>query len=80
MQVVSKLVKMEFRIGRIERDGDQLVILSDPNQALKSKVYLSVDDVAGVLRAALTLPVITFLLKLPYLYIKARRTKPAKTS
>jgi len=78
MQVVSKLVKMEFRIGTVERDGDQLVIISDPRQTLRSKVYLSADDVATVIRAALTLPVITFLLKFPFLSFTSRRSKPSK--
>lgn len=78
MQVISKLIKMEFRIGSVERDGDQLVIISDPRQPLRSKVYLSADDVASVIRAAFTWPVITFLAKFPFLYFKSRRGKPAK--
>lgn len=75
MQVVSKLVKMEFKIGAIEREGDQLIIVSDPSQTLRSKVYLSPDDVAGVIRASLSWTVISYLLKYPLLYFRARRAR-----
>jgi hypothetical protein len=79
MQVVSKLVKMDFKIGSIERDEDRLVIVSDPNQTLKSKVYLTPADVAGVLRASLSWAVISYLLAFPILYFKSKRSKSSES-
>lgn len=80
MQVVSKLVKMDFKIAAIERDGEQLVIISDPNQTLKSKVYLTPEDVAGVLRASFSLAVLGYLIAFPVLYFRARRAKSKSES
>ena len=74
MQVVSKLVKMDFKVGSIERAGDTLVILSDPNQTLKSKVYVTPQDVAGMLRAALNWSVISYLITFPVLYFRSKRS------
>ncbi|HZQ08467.1 MAG TPA: hypothetical protein VFD70_17935 [Anaerolineae bacterium] len=74
MQVVSKLVKMDFKVGSIEREGDTLIIVSDPNQALKSKVYLTPQDVAGMLRAALNWSVISYVITFPLLYLKSKKS------
>lgn len=80
MQVVSKLVKMDFKIGSIEREDDKLIIVSDPNQTLKSKVYLTPADVAGVLRASLSWNVISYMLAFPFLYFKSKKKDQPKSS
>jgi hypothetical protein len=79
MQVVSKLVKMDFKIGSIEREDDRLIIVSDPQQTLKSKVYLTPADVAGVLRASLSWGVISYMLAFPILYFKSKRANQPKS-
>jgi hypothetical protein len=39
MKVRSKLVDMEFRLGSIERRGNDLVVNSHAGQPLKSRIY-----------------------------------------
>jgi hypothetical protein len=53
MQVNTKLVKMELEVGSIRRDGDQIVISSDPTQSMPAEVYLTPKDVAGMIKASL---------------------------
>ncbi|MFN8456681.1 MAG: hypothetical protein U0401_18770 [Anaerolineae bacterium] len=75
MQVISKLAKMEFKVGSIEREGERIVIVSHPDQAMKAKVYLTLEDVASMLRASLNWPIISFILSFPFLYFKLKRQK-----
>ena len=75
MKVISKLVNMDFKVGKIERDGDQLVIWSAPEQAMKVKVYLSVSDTLSMARAMLNFSVIGYVLSLPLLYFRSRKNR-----
>ena len=70
MQVNTKLVKMELEVGSIRRDGDQIVISSDPTQSMPAEVYMTPKDVAGMIKASLNLSVISYVLLFPFLYIK----------
>ena len=70
MQVITKLVKMELEVGSIRRDGDLIVISSDPTQSMPAKVYMTPKDVAGMIKASLNLSVISYVLLFPFLYIK----------
>ena len=74
MKVVSRLAKMDFTIGSIERDGDNLVIKSHPDQAMKSKVYMTPEDVAGLLKASLNRSVVSFALSFPWIYMRSKRS------
>lgn len=79
LRVRSKLADVEFRFGSIERKGEDLVINSHPDQAMKSRVYITPADVVTVLGILLTAPAVWgFLLRLPYNLWRARaaRTKP----
>ena len=73
MKVVSRLAKMDFTVGSIERDGDNIVIKSHPDQAMKAKVTMTPDDVMSMLKASLNWPVISFAFSFPFLYVKAKR-------
>ena len=70
MQVNTKLVKMELVVGSLTRDGDQIVISSDPTQSMPAEVYMSPKDVARVIKAALNLSVISYMFLFPLIYIK----------
>ncbi len=80
MQVVSKLVKMEFKVGVIERDGDQLIISCDPNQTVKAKVYMAPEDVLGLLKAGLNWAVIAYILGFPFIYMRAKQAEKTEDS
>ena len=75
MKVLSRLAKMDFTVGSIERDGNNIVIKSHPDQPMKAKVTMTPDDVMSMLKASLNWPVISFALSFPFLYIKAKRAK-----
>jgi hypothetical protein len=70
MKVVTKLVKMDFEVGSIRRDGDRIVISSDPAQSMPAEVYMTPKDVAGMIKASLNFSVIWYALLFPFLYIK----------
>ena len=73
MRVVSRLVKMDFQIGAMERKEDQLLITSHPSQSMKTKVYMDPQDAVDLIKSALNWQVISFALTLPFLYAKAKR-------
>ncbi len=73
MKVASKLVKMDFLIGKIERKGPYLIIHSHPDSTIPTKVRMDAVDVWMLLRAMLNWRVIVYLLSLPVLYRRARR-------
>lgn len=74
MKVVSKLVKMDFKIGAMTRKDDQILITSHPSQPMQTKVYMEPEDVVGLLKAALNWPVISYAFALPFLYFnKAKK-------
>ena len=49
MRVRSKLADVEFLVGSIERKGNDLVVNSDPDQPLKSRIYISPADALTLL-------------------------------
>ena len=70
MQVNTKLVKMELEVGSILRDGDRIVISSDPTQSMPAEVYMTPKDVVSMIKASLNLSVISYMFLFPFLYIK----------
>jgi hypothetical protein len=76
MQVFTKFVNMDFVIGSMHRDGNDLVIKSDTTKSMPAEVVMTPADAVGMIKAALNWSVIWFVLALPYLYFKAKRTKP----
>jgi hypothetical protein len=73
MRVVSRLVNMDFQIGRMERKDDQILITSHPSQPMKTKVYMDPEDAVDLIKSALNWSVISFALSLPFLYAKSKR-------
>jgi hypothetical protein len=70
MQVNTKLVKMELEVGSIRRDGDRIVISSDPTRSMPAEVYMTPKDVVSMIKASLNLSVISYMFLFPFLYIK----------
>ena len=71
MQVNTKLVKMELEVGSLTREGDQIVITSDPAKSMPAEVTMTPKDVARVIRASLNPSVISYVFLFPFLYIKS---------
>lgn len=70
MRVVSRLVETEIKIQSVQREGEALVVLSDPSVSLPTKIYLTPEDIVQVLRAMLSPGVVGYLLRLPFLYLR----------
>lgn len=76
MRVRSKLADVEFRFGGIERKDNDLIINSHPDQTLKSRVYVSPEDVLTALGKIFTSPAAwIFLLGLPFFYWRSKNRK-----
>lgn len=76
MRVTSKLADVEFRFGRIERDGTTLLINSHPSQAMQTTVHMSPDDFLAFVKAMVTSPsALFFLLSFPVLWFKHHNSR-----
>ena len=74
MRVRSKLADVNFEFGHFEYKKDHLIIHSAPSQALKSKVYVSPNDVVSALAKALRQPMVwVYILGFPFFLIRYRR-------
>ncbi len=73
MKVASKLVKMDFIIGHIERKDQYLIIHSHPDSTVPTKVRMDAIDVWLFIRALLNWPAIVYILSLPILYRRAKQ-------
>lgn len=73
MKVKSKLADVDFKFGAIERKDNMLVISSDPAQKMRSKVYVTPDDVLQFLGKLLMSPSgLLFVVGFPVFYFRAR--------
>ena len=80
MRVVTKLVRMEFVVGQMTPNGDNLVISSGGDEtAMKVKAYIEPEDVTAFLRAALHPAVIGYFLRVPVLLWRRRRSSSPPT-
>lgn len=74
MKVRSKLADIDFVFGKFEYKKDHLIVHSDPDQAMQSKVYVSPDDVLSGLAKALMNPMVwVYFLGFPFFLIRYRR-------
>lgn len=79
MKVSSKLVKMNFGVGKIERKEQYLIIYSDPDMStMSTKVRMDAVDLWMMIKAGLNWPVIKYVLALPFLVRRARKEAAAK--
>ncbi len=74
MRVRSKLADVEFLVGSIERKENDLLINSDPEQPLKSRIYISPDDALTLLGKLILSPAAwVFFLGFPFFYMRSRK-------
>lgn len=80
MRVRSKLADVDFQFGEVKRDGDLLIINSHPEAKMKSRVYVSPDDVTAFLKRFLMSPsAILFVLAFPFFWFRHRKSRAAGT-
>lgn len=81
MKVKSKLADIDFQFGAFEYKKDHLIIHSDPEQRMPTKVYVSPDDVVSAAGKALSNPKVwLYLIGFPFFLIRYRKRKKAKLS
>ena len=74
MLVRSKLADVEFEFGEFEYKKDHLIIHSAPHQAMKTKVYVSPNDVLSALGQMLKKPMVwLYLIGFPFFLVRYRR-------
>ena len=77
MKVVSELADIEFQVGAIARQGDELIIESTPDSTLSARVVISPPDAATTLGRLLCSPSAWgFLLRLPLALLRSRQDTP----
>ena len=74
MKVVSELADIEFQIGAIARQGDELIVESTADSTLAARVFVSPKDARAAIRRLLARPAAWgFLLRLPFTVLRARQ-------
>jgi hypothetical protein len=81
VRVVTKLARMEFTIGGLKPEGDDLVITSGGDErTMKVKAHIEPDDVIAFLRVALRPAVIGYLFRLPLILWRRRAAQSSASS
>ena len=74
MKVRSKLADVEFQFGEFEYKKDHLIIHSAPEQPMKTKVYVSPNDIVSALLRMLSKPMVwIYLIGFPFFLFRYRR-------
>lgn len=74
MKVRSKLADIDFVFGRFAYRKDHLIVYSDPERSMESKVYVSPDDILAGLGKALSNPMVwVYFLGFPFFLLRYRR-------
>lgn len=67
MKVVSELADIEFQVGAIVRQGNELIVESSADSTLAARVFVSPKDARTAIRRLLASPSAWgFLLRLPF--------------
>ena len=67
MRVSSDLADLDIKIGRISRDGDELVVESAPESSIDARIRVDAPDARGMLGTVLKSGAVWgFLLRLPF--------------
>ena len=73
MKVVSKLVNLDLKLAKIERHQAGLMVSSDPEQSLATKIYLTPEDMVHILKLLLkNPPTLLYLLSVPFHYLRTK--------
>lgn len=76
MKVTSELADIEFQVGAIAREGDELVIDSAPDSTLAARIVVSPRDALTTVRRVLLSPSAWgFLLRLPFALVRGKRSR-----
>lgn len=68
MRVTSDLADLDIKLGRIRREGDELVVESAPESSLDARIRVDASDARSMLGKVLkSAAVWGFLLRLPFL-------------
>jgi len=79
MKVRSKLADIDFVFGKFQYKKDHLIVHSDPERCMESKVYVSPDDVISAFGKALSNPMVwIYFLCFPFFLIRYRRRHRSK--
>ncbi len=79
MRVRSKLADVEFQFGEFEYKKDHLIIHSAETQAMKTRVYVSPDDIVHGLGQMLKKPMVwLYFIAFPFFLLRYRHRHASK--
>ena len=71
MRVTSDLADLDIQLGRITREGDELVVESTPGSSLDARIRVDTTDARTMLGKVLKSGAVwTFLIRLPFARLK----------
>ena len=74
MKVRSKLADIDFVYGKFEYKKDHLIVHSDAERSMPTRVYVSPDDIVSAFGKALLNPMVwVYFLAFPFFLIRYRR-------
>jgi len=69
MKIVSRLVKMETRLGSLERKGEEILSRSDPTlDTAQTKVYMGTEDLLSIVKL-INSSIVGYLFLFPVFYV-----------
>lgn len=75
MRVINPLADFELQVGRIKRQGDLIVVEADSGKGIETRIELSARDAGRIAGRILRSPaLLLYVLTLPFLYLRARKT------
>ena len=81
MKVVSKLVDLELHIERIERQGNVLLVYSDPKRSMPTTIHIVPSDIVELLKVMLKSGGLwQFLLLMPWLCFGSKKPRKVESS
>lgn len=80
MRVISPLADLELQVVRIKRQGDLIVVETEPGKGIETRIELSARDAGRIAGRILRSPaLLLYVLTLPLLYLRARKTAAPDT-
>jgi hypothetical protein len=73
MRLESLLFRGDITVKRVRREGDELVLDTDPSDSVPGSLYTTPKDIVGLIRLSITPSVIGYIALLPLHYFRWKR-------
>ena len=73
MRLESLIFRGDITVKRVHREGDELVLDTDPSDSVPGSLYATPKDIVSLIRLSITPSVIGYILLLPLYYFRWKR-------